>query len=118
MVWEKNLSQLPNSTSTAPYPMNTAFPYDPRDGSVQVLYTDGSAAAPGRSVGALAGRRGLPADPRRPDGGRSGDRPDAVDADRHRARRHVFGDDEHVYVVGMGENGAASGRGCSAPTTA
>lgn len=109
VVWQKNLSQLPNSDKQAPYPMNSAFPYDQRDGSVQILYTDGSAQRLGGQSGALQG--GVVCMQTR-------DAMTALDPVTGRtlwtrtdvnSRAHVFGDDDHVYVVSMGENGQASG---------
>src|SRR5262249_57289368 len=40
VLWEKNLSSLPGTTSTYP-PGYQTLSFDPRDGSVVVLYSDG-----------------------------------------------------------------------------
>jgi len=68
VVWQKNLSMLPKSDTEAPYPMNTNFPWDQRDGSVSILYTDGSAQRLGGSRGrcrpaSSASRRATPCRP-------------------------------------------------------
>jgi len=109
VVWQKNLSMLPKSDTEAPYPMNTNFPWDQRDGSVSILYTDGSAQRLGGQSGAL--QAGVVCIQTR-------DAMSALDPVTGRvlwtrtdvnSRAHIFGDDEHLYVVGIGENGAAAG---------
>lgn len=106
VLWEKNLSSLPGSTTAAPYYQSLTL--DPRDGSVVLLYSDGWMQRLGE-VGPLQGgviclqmRNALVAVD--PVSGRTlWQRADI------NSRSHVFGDDGHIYVVTLGEDGSAAG---------
>lgn len=106
VLWERNLSSLPGSTSAAP--SYQSLSYDARDNSVVLLYTDGWMQRLGE-MGPLQGgviclqmRDSLTAID--PVSGRTlWSRSDV------NSRSQVFGDDQYIYVVGLGENGNASG---------
>lgn len=106
VLWEKNLSSLPASAGTPPMPMSTSF--DSRDNSVVLLYTDGWMQRLGE-IGPLQGsviclqmRDALTAiDP--VTGRTLWSRSDVS------SRSHVFGDQEHIYVVNIAEDGSPSG---------
>ncbi len=111
VLWEKNLSQLPGSDTAPPTPGGSPdkqITYDPRDNSLVVPYSDGWVQRLG-SAGPLQGgviclqmRDSLTAiDP--VTGRTLWTRSDV------NSRAHVFGDEQHIYVVGMSENGATTG---------
>src|SRR5262249_49025489 len=106
VLWEKNLSSLPGSTTYPPSPQGTPT-IDPRDGSVVVAYSDGWMQRLG-STGPLQG--GVICLQKR-------DSLEAIDpvsgrtlwtrSDVH-SRSHVFGDEQYIYVVGMGAGNSAT----------
>jgi outer membrane protein assembly factor BamB len=107
VLWEKNLSQLPGSATTAPAP-NGQPVVDPRDGSVVVAYTDGSMQRLGAAGPLQAGVICI----------QMRDSLTAIDPVTGRtlwtrsdvnSRAHVFGDEQYIYVVGMGENNKPTG---------
>ncbi|MFO0926753.1 MAG: PQQ-binding-like beta-propeller repeat protein [Gemmataceae bacterium] len=106
VLWEKNLSSLPGSATTAP--IHQSLTLNPRDNSVELLYSDGWMQRLGE-VGPLQGgviclqmRDTLVAVD--PVSGRTlWERGDVS------SRSNVFGDDQYVYAVGIGEDGNASG---------
>jgi outer membrane protein assembly factor BamB/tetratricopeptide (TPR) repeat protein len=106
VLWEKNLSLLPN-TASAP-PAYYSLTHDPRDNSAVVAYSDGWVQRLG-SIGPLQGgviclqmRDSLIAVD--PVSGRTlWTRSDV------NSRAHIFGDEKHIYVVGMGENNRTTG---------
>jgi outer membrane protein assembly factor BamB len=105
--WEKNLSSLPGSSSAPPN--YSSLTVDPRDGSVVVAYTDGWMQRLGETgplhggVVCLQMRDALVAiDP--VSGRKLWERTDVS------SRSHIFGDEQHVYVVGMGTTGATGTR--------
>jgi outer membrane protein assembly factor BamB/tetratricopeptide (TPR) repeat protein len=105
VLWERNLSSLPGA-GAAP-PNFTTLNVDARDGSVMVLYSDGWMQRLGEAgplhggVICLQMRDALTAiDP--VTGRTLWTRTDV------NSRSHVFGDDQHIYVVGMGANGVGA----------
>jgi outer membrane protein assembly factor BamB/tetratricopeptide (TPR) repeat protein len=106
VLWEKNLSSLPGSATTPPYYQSLSV--DPKDGAVVVLYSDGWMQRLGET-GPLQGgviclqmRDSLTAID--PVSGRTlWTRSDV------NSRCHIFGDEQHIYVVGMGASGGATG---------
>jgi outer membrane protein assembly factor BamB/tetratricopeptide (TPR) repeat protein len=107
VIWERNLSSLPGSAAAAPGYQSLSV--DPRDGSVMVLYSDGWMQRLGE-IGPLQG--GVVCLQMR-------DALTAVDPVSGRtlwtrtdvnSRSHIFGDEQHVYVVGMGSTGATGTR--------
>ncbi|MFO0843947.1 MAG: PQQ-binding-like beta-propeller repeat protein [Gemmataceae bacterium] len=107
VLWEKNLSSLPGS-ATAP-PGNFANAYDPRDNGLVLTYSDGWTQRLGGEGGPLQG--GVTCLQMR-------DQLTAIDPVSGRtlwtrtdvtSRAHVFGDDQYIYVVNLGENNNASG---------
>jgi outer membrane protein assembly factor BamB len=107
VLWERNLSSLPGAGSAAPG--YTSLSVDARTGSVMVLYSDGWMQRLGETgplqggVVCLQMRDSLTAiDP--VSGRKLWERTDV------NSRSHVFGDDQHVYVVGMGSSGATGSR--------
>jgi outer membrane protein assembly factor BamB/tetratricopeptide (TPR) repeat protein len=103
-LWSKNLSSLPN-TNFPPAPTSSSF--DPRDGSVVVLYQDQWMQRLG-STGPLQG--GVICLQKR-------DSLEAIDPVSGRvlwtrsdinSRSHVFGDEQYIYVVGMGAGNSAT----------
>lgn len=106
VLWEKNLSSLPGSATTAP--VHQSLTINPRDNSVELLYSDGWMQRLGE-IGPLQGgviclqmRDTLVAVD--PVSGRTlWERSDV------NSRSHVFGDDQYVFVVAAGEDGSASG---------
>lgn len=107
LLWSKNLSLLPGSDTSPPGWVTNGLTVDPRDGSVQIIYTDGSMQRLGSSpltagVVCLARRDSLTAiDP--VTGRELWVRTDVG------SRSQIFGDDQHIYVVGIGEQGNANG---------
>jgi tetratricopeptide (TPR) repeat protein len=107
VLWEKNLSLLPGSATAAPTPLQP-LTYDPRDNCAVVPYTDGWMQRLG-SAGPLQGgviclqmRDSLTAID--PVSGRTlWTRTDV------NSRAHVFGDEQYIYVIGMGEGNATTG---------
>jgi outer membrane protein assembly factor BamB/tetratricopeptide (TPR) repeat protein len=107
VLWEKNLASIPG-VAGAPPMFNQPPTIDPRDHSVVVVYPDGwmqrlGEAGPLRGgVVCLQMRDQLMAI--HPVTGQTlWTRSDV------NSRTHVFGDAEHIYVVGIGENGTAIG---------
>jgi outer membrane protein assembly factor BamB len=107
VLWEKNLSSLPGSEKAAPGNFSTSM--DPKDGSLVLVYTDGWTQRLGGESGPLQG--GVICLQMR-------DQLTAIDPVSGRtlwtrgdvtSRSHVFGDDQHIYVVGQADNGTASG---------
>ncbi len=106
VLWEKNLSSLPGSATTAPAPPSPS--YDPRDNSITLVYSDGWTQRLGEfgplqgSVVCLQMRDQLMAiDP--VSGRVLWTRTDVP------SRSHVFGDEQYIYMVNVGENGQPSG---------
>ncbi len=106
VLWERNLSMLPNSATNPPYWQSLV--HDPRDNSLVLAYSDGHVQRLG-TVGPLQG--GVVCLQKR-------DSLSAIDPVTGRtlwtrndvnSRAHVFGDEQHIYVVGVGENGAVTG---------
>jgi len=102
VLWERNL--LPPSSAAFP----SSYTYDPKDGSVMVLYADGYMQRMGTSgplqgaVICLLTRDAMTAiDP--VTGRTLWTRTDI------NSRSTVFGDEQNIYVVGMGEGNAATG---------
>src|SRR5262249_15445827 len=106
-LWEKNLSSLPGTTTNT-YPLSpTSTLFDPRDGAVVVAYSDGWMQRLG-STGPLQG--GVICLQKR-------DSLEAIDPVTGRtlwtrsdvnSRSHVFGDEQYIYVVGMGAGDSAT----------
>jgi outer membrane protein assembly factor BamB len=104
ILWEKNLSSLSGSPATPNHP---AVSIDPRDGAVVAVYDGwtqrlGEAGPLHGGVICLQLRDALRAID--PVSGRTlWERSDVT------SQSHIFGDEQHVYVVGMGARGGATG---------
>ncbi|MFO0879083.1 MAG: PQQ-binding-like beta-propeller repeat protein [Gemmataceae bacterium] len=106
VLWEKNLSSLPGSATAAP--SYQSLSYDSRDNGLMLLYTDGWMQRLGETGPLQGGVICL----------QMRDALTAIDPFTGRilwsrsdvnSRSHVFGDDQHIYVVAVGDNGNASG---------
>lgn len=106
VLWEKNLSSLPGSQTTAPGNFTTS--YDPKDDSLVLLYSDGWMQRLGEAGPLQGGVICL----------QMRDQLTAVDPVSGRtlwtrtdvtSRSHIFGDDQYIYVVNIGDNNNASG---------
>ncbi|MBY0228622.1 MAG: PQQ-binding-like beta-propeller repeat protein, partial [Gemmataceae bacterium] len=107
ILWSRNLSQLPGSDTNPPaWSLNQT---DMRDGSITLVYTDGSVQRLASGGSPLAG--GVVLLLRK-------DAMSAIDPVTGRElwtrtdigpRSHVFGDGQNVYVVGLTESGSAAG---------
>jgi outer membrane protein assembly factor BamB len=106
VLWERNLSSLPGSATAPPYYQSLSV--DPRDNAVVVVYSDGWMQRLGEAGPLQGGVICL----------QMRDSLTAVDPVTGRtlwtrsdinSRSHVFGDEQHIYAVGMGAGGGATG---------